>query len=159
MRERFGRFPAPPEKAVQVRPDHSALGRPAGETTERGTTMVNLNQTEIKRGGFARDRRTGAVVKVAEKGGRDWMVKPAYKTDGYWTAPENLVPARDPHEWTGRRWVGFLFGLAAGAVVAWHMYNDLTGHGFGSADAVSYSAPSGVLAMWLARVLSGNHKI
>jgi hypothetical protein len=112
--------------------------------------------TSIKRGGFAKDTRTGAIVKVTEKGGRDWMVKPAYKSDGYWTAPENLVPAKDPHE-PGAGWLfAFLFSVVAGAATAFSVYNDMTGHGFGSADSVAYSVPSGAVAMWLVRVLTQN---
>ena len=52
-----------------------------------------------QRGAFARDKRTGTVVRIAEEGmdGKTWMVRTAYKSDGYWTASADLEPARDPH--------------------------------------------------------------
>lgn len=119
--------------------------------------MVDLSQSRaLKRGGFARDRRTGAVVKVAEQGGRDWMVKPAYKTDGYWAAPADLVPVRDPHEWGWKQAVALLFALLAGAWVAYGHYADLTDHGFSGGDAFFSSVPGGIIAVWIVRVISRN---
>lgn len=52
-----------------------------------------------QRGAFARDKRTGALVRVTEEGmsGSDWMVRTVYKSDGYWAVSADLEPARDPH--------------------------------------------------------------
>lgn len=77
------------------------------------------------RGALARDTRTGQVVRVHEEGrGRsDWMVRPVYKSDGYWTRSEHLEPARDPHAWTPASVWGSLAFLALEAVAAWHTWN------------------------------------
>lgn len=112
----------------------------------------------IERGGFAKDKRTGTVVKVAEKGGRDWMVKPAYKSDGYWTAPDNLVWATDPHPANAKWLIKFLLAMLAGAWIAYSGFNDMTGHGFSGAEAFAYTVPGGVVALWLVNVLTGNHR-
>lgn len=98
--------------------------------------------TTVKRGGFARDIRTGAVVKVAEVGGRDLMVRPAYKSDGYWTAPANLEPATDPHPVTGRRFVALLLLMGVVCALSSGITRDLLGHGFGIWEALAYTAPA-----------------
>jgi hypothetical protein len=113
--------------------------------------MANLNtdQTPIKRGGFAKDRRTGAVVKVAEKGGRDWMVKPAYKSDGYWTAPENLVPVKNPYTWTGGHFVRFVLVILIASAMAYGAWSKMTGHGVGGEDAFWNAAlPTGLVGFF-----------
>lgn len=119
--------------------------------------MVDLsNSNTIKRGGFAKDRRTGAVVKVAEKGGRDWMVRPAYKSDGYWTAPENLVPIGDPHAWTGRQAFWTLVALLVSSGVAYRIFSEVTAQGLGTSDAIACCAfPTGVIALVLLMRLFG----
>jgi hypothetical protein len=73
----------------------------------------------VKRGGFAMDSRTGQVVKVAEKGGGNCMVRPAYKSDAYWTDESNLVQVPDPHAWKGGELVLLLFVLVACGLVGW----------------------------------------
>lgn len=110
--------------------------------------MVDLHQGRVtlKRGGFAKDQRTGQVVKVAEVGGRDYMVRPAYKSDGYWVAPEHLVPARDPHTWGVRHLLTALVVLAVAAWFAYGVFNDLTGHGISADHAFWQGAlPTGVV--------------
>lgn len=71
-----------------------------------------------KRGGFARDTRTGQYVRVTEEGmgGESWMVQTVYKSDGYWVDQKHLDPARDPHAWGGRELFKLLVVLA---VTAW----------------------------------------
>jgi len=71
-------------------------------------------EQKIKRGGFVRDRRTGAVVKVAESGGRDILVRPAYRSDGYWAPPESLEPVQDPHMWGWWHFAALFAVVAAG---------------------------------------------
>lgn len=56
---------------------------------------------KLRRGGFARDERTGQVVKVREIGGTDVLVRPAYRSDALWVPKADLHPVRDPHEWGG----------------------------------------------------------
>jgi len=102
-------------------------------------------RTQIKRGAFAKDTRTGQVVKVAEAGGRDVMVRPAYKSDGYWVSREQLDPAQDPHEWTWKTLFLFLVSLAMAAGSSYGMWTDMHRHGVPGTDAFVYTAPSGLL--------------
>jgi hypothetical protein len=103
----------------------------------------------VRRGGFARDKRTGAVVKVAEKGGRDWMVRPAYKSDGYWTGPENLTPVPDPHALVGWTLVRFFVVLAVAGAFAFRAYSDMTHQGLDTGSALGYTFPFGAFTMVL----------
>lgn len=68
---------------------------------------------DLRRGGYAKDARTGQVVRVKEIGGTDVLVRTAYKSDGLWVLKDNLVPVRDPHEWTGSHLVRLLVLVAA----------------------------------------------
>lgn len=109
---------------------------------------MQQTQPTLKRGGFARDRRTGMVYKIAEIGGRDLMVKPAYKSDGVWVAPEHLTAAKDPHDWTGKHLLLALLALAVSAWIAYGNFQDLTGHGLGASDAIWEGAfPSGTFVL------------
>lgn len=111
--------------------------------------------TRTKRGSFAKDTRTGQVVKVAEIGGRDVMVKTAYKTDGIWVDPAHLVPAQDPHAWTWKSLLWLLVALAAGVFTGYSLTQDFTAHGFATGEAVWYSVPGGFLSVWLVSYVSG----
>lgn len=119
--------------------------------------MVNVHAPVVlKRGGFARDRRTGMVYKVAEVGGRDMLVKPAYKSDGVWVAPEHLQAVGDPHIW-GLKQILVAFGvLALAAWVAYGVFDKLTGHGLSGSDAFWAGAfPSGTVVAMLFSSLFG----
>lgn len=120
--------------------------------------MVDLNtgRTALKRGGFARDKRTGQVVKITEQGGRDWMVKAAYKSDGYWVGPENLESTRDPHLWTGWHLVRFLAALGLALYCAYGMWTSLDGD---PASVFSASFCTGSFALVAAAKLFGVSRI
>lgn len=116
--------------------------------------MVDLNSRVLKRNGFARDKRTDMVVKIAEVGGRDLMVKPAYKSDGVWVAPEHLVPVDDPHAWTGKQVFWALVALGISAWVAYKTFSEVTAQGLGTSDAlVSCALPTGAMTLLLLHVL------
>lgn len=114
-----------------------------------------LRSTGLKRGAFMTDTRTGQVVKVAEIGGRDVMVKTAYKTDGIWVDPAHLKPAQDPHAWTWKSLLWLLVALAAGVFTGFNVSHDFAAHGFTTAEAVWYALPSGFLSVWLVAAVSG----
>ena len=103
----------------------------------------------LKRGGFARDNRTGQIVKIKEWGGTDSLVTQAYKSDGFWVNRTHLTAVEDPHAWTGWTLVRFLFSLAGAFVATAGVYLDHRHHGFGVADALVYSFPLWVLAVVL----------
>lgn len=71
---------------------------------------------DLKRGGYAKDTRTGQVVRVKEIGGTDVLVQTAYKSDGLWVQRTDLTPVRDPHEWTGSHFIRLLILVA---VTSW----------------------------------------
>lgn len=107
-----------------------------------------MNETRplLKRGGFARDARTGQIVRIAEVGGRDWMVRTAYKSDGYWADSSHLVPVQDPHIWTGKDLVLLVVMIMLAGWGAYSTYVDLTGYGVPGANAVtSGSLPVGAV--------------
>lgn len=107
-------------------------------------------QPVIKRGGFAKDRRTGMVYKIAEIGGRDMMVRPAYKSDGVWVAPEHLQAVQDPHIWGARQLLIALGIVAFAAWTAYSTFQNLTGQGVGGQDAFwSGALPTGTLLMFV----------
>lgn len=114
-----------------------------------------LRSTGLKRGAFMQDTRTGQIVKVAEIGGRDVMVKTAYKTDGIWVDPAHLVPVADPHVWGFKQLVWMLVALAAGVFTGYSLTQDFTAHGFATGEAVWYSVPGGFLSVWLVSYVSG----
>lgn len=86
-----------------------------------------------KRGGFAKDTRTGQAVRVTEEspGGEQWMVRPLYKTDGYWVARTHLEPGRDPHAWTYPNWVLALLLFAISGVTGGLIMNQISSLGGG----------------------------
>lgn len=101
-----------------------------------------------KRGGHAVDKRTGAWVKVAEEGLDDtFMVRPVYKSDGYWVRRADLTTGRDPHAWTGRHLLGVLVVLAVTGVLAWSVSNSLTDHGFTPWEALLHTLPDVACAL------------
>ncbi len=106
-----------------------------------------------KRGGHAVDKRTGAWVKVAEEGLDDtFMVKPVYKSEGYWVRRADLTTGRDPHAWTGRHLLGMLAVLVIAVVVGWSTYRDLMDHGVGTGQVIGYVlATEGVVLIVLPR--------
>lgn len=113
--------------------------------------MVNVHAPVVlKRNGFAQDRRTGMVYKIAEIGGRDMLVKPAYKSDGTWVAPEHLQAVADPHTPGVRQRLAALGVLAVAAWVAYGVFDNLTGHGLSGSDAFwSGAFPSGATVAYL----------
>jgi hypothetical protein len=118
--------------------------------------MVDLDTHGLKRGGYARDVRTGMAVKIAEVGGRDLMVKPAYKSDGVWVDPAHLRPIGDPHAWTGRQLFWLLVALLVAAGVAYRIFNEVTAQGLGTSDAIACCAvPTGAIALVLLTNLFG----
>lgn len=86
-----------------------------------------ITEQRIKRGGFARDRRTGQIVRVKEQGGSHWLVHPAYKSDGYWTETENLDVATNPHRYSGWHLLLMLGSLGIAVGTGWGLYQDLAG--------------------------------
>lgn len=111
---------------------------------------------KVKCGTYVTDRRTGQVLRLTEYGrGTDVMVKPAYKSDGYWTSMADLELAKDPHAWGWKQVVFALIALAIGVFTGFNVGHDLVAHGFSAGDAVWYSLPSGVLATWLVGILTG----
>lgn len=116
-------------------------------------------QPVIKRGGFAKDRRTGMVYKIAEIGGRDMMVRPAYKSDGVWVAPEHLQAVQDPHVWGTRQLLLTLVVLVVSGWTAYSVFQDLTGQGAGTWSAFQNGAlPTGAIMMVLLSSALGLHK-
>jgi hypothetical protein len=105
--------------------------------------------TRIKRGGFAGDLRTGQVVKVIEMGGQEAMVRPAYKSDGYWVDKNQLAPVEDPHAWTGKTFFLFLVALAMAVGSSYGQWTDLHRHGISGWDATVYTLPGGLLVFAL----------
>lgn len=102
----------------------------------------------IKRGGFARDGRTGQVVKVVEYGrGRDCRVAVAYKSDGYWCGWEDLSPATDPHAWGGKQGFLFLLTLVLAGLAAYFAFDTMTAHGLAWNMALVYAVPSGLVTV------------
>lgn len=92
--------------------------------------MTDLNANPgPKRGGFAKDRRTGQIVRVKEIGGTDALVHPAYKSDGFWVQKTDLVPVPDPHEWKPRHLLVLLALLAFTAFVCTSAWIALDGTG------------------------------
>lgn len=107
-----------------------------------------------RRGSYAKDLRTGQIVVVKEHGrGDDIMVRPAYKSDGFWLGRTDLVPAADPHVWGPRQGWAFLLLLFAAALPAFGVYSNLTDHGVSAAVAILDGAvPMGLLILgWLGR--------
>lgn len=108
----------------------------------------------LKRGSWARDRRTGQIVKVAEtRMGDDYLVRPGYRSDGFWVPWVYLDPAPDPHAWTRRdrlKAAGVcLLSLWAAASVVW----DVLRGDVGPVSAVVYGCCAAhvvgtVLAEW-----------
>lgn len=113
--------------------------------------MADLNANpRPKRGGFAKDRRTGQTVRVKETGGTDVLVRPAYKSDGFWVPKADLVPAQDPHRWTGMHLLGFLLVLLVQGVVSWGFWLTTAGDPFNRAVLVFTASLTtlGYLARW-----------
>lgn len=104
---------------------------------------------DLKRGGFAVDKRTGQIVKVAEIGGRDVMVRTAYKSDGLWTDPANLRPlSKDPHPWGWTHLVRLLVVLGAASWSAYCAYSKMRGHGVPFDDSLIQAAvPTGLILL------------
>lgn len=120
--------------------------------------MADLYQSRavLKRGGFAKDRRTGMVYRITEIGGRDMLVKPAYKSDGVWVAPEHLQAVTDPHVRNLKQVLSALGVLAIAAWVAYGVFDRLTGHGLSGSDALwSGAFPSGMVMVYLLGNLFG----
>lgn len=119
--------------------------------------MVNVHAPVVlKRGGFAQDRRTGMVVKITEVGGRDMLVKPAYKSDGVWVAPENLRAVADPHIWGVKQFLLALLVLAIAAWTSYGVFDDLTRQGVsGYAAFWQGSLPTGTVLVSLIGNLLG----
>lgn len=113
--------------------------------------MVNVHAPVVlKRNGFAKDRRTGMIYRITEIGGRDMMVKPAYKSDGVWVAPEHLQAVANPHTTSLKQVLAALGVLAVAAWVAYGVFDKLTGHGLSASDALwSGAFPSGATVAYL----------
>lgn len=113
--------------------------------------MADLNANPgPKRGGFAKDQRTGQIVRVKEMSGTDALVRPAYKSDGFWVPKADLRPVRDPHEWTGLHLLGFLLVLLAQGLVSWGFWLTTAGDPFNRAVLVFTASLTTVsfLARW-----------
>lgn len=82
---------------------------------------------DLKRGGYAKDTRTGQVVRVKEIGGTNVLVRTAYKSDGLWVQRMDLTPVRDPHEWTGIHLVHLLVLVAATSLLCTGGWMSLAG--------------------------------
>lgn len=80
----------------------------------------------VKRGAFAMDNRTGQVVRVAEKGGGNCMVRTAYKSDSYWMPEKELTPVPDPHAWKGGEMALFLVLIVFTAFLSWSGWRALS---------------------------------
>jgi hypothetical protein len=113
----------------------------------------------IRRGGFAQDKRTGQYVRVAEDGREaGWMVRPVYKSDGYWVQAEDLEPASDPHPWSRRDLVKLLLIVVAmlwtgsGAVYTVHHA------GLDWVHALAYGVSSGLVTGSVLSLLSGLYR-
>jgi hypothetical protein len=99
----------------------------------------------LKRGGFAKDNRTGQIVRVKEIGGTDVMIRTAYKSDAYWVQKTDLVPVPDPHAWKGGELAKFLLLLVFMAGVGWG--------GWAALDGVDDAWARGVYGIFLPDVL------
>lgn len=99
-----------------------------------------------KRGGFARDTRTGQYVRVTEEGmdGESWRVRPVYKSDGYWADRKHLDPARDPHAWGGRELFKFLIVLTATVWIGGSAGYSMRSAGMSWYDAIIYGGAVGL---------------
>lgn len=106
-----------------------------------------------KRNAFAKDRRTGQIVRVREEspGGTNWMVRTAYKTDGYWVGSADLEPAKDPHTWDRSKLVLFLTVLAVAFVSGWSTATEIGELGGSWVLIVSAGATS-AFGVWCALV-------
>jgi len=101
---------------------------------------------KLKRKSYAMDVRTGQVVRVEEQGGTNYMVKTAYKSDGYWCERSDLTPVGDPHIWTGRQLIGFLVVLIIVGLTVYGAFSVLTDHGLDGTTALLYALPDGFLS-------------
>jgi hypothetical protein len=112
-------------------------------------TQPSSTRTVLKRGDYAKDTRTGQVVIVKEHGrGGDVMVRPAYKSDGYWLGRTDLVPAKDPHAWTGKHLFVLLLLVLAASGLGWHATYELTRSGASLWTAITDGGvPTGLLAL------------
>lgn len=121
--------------------------------------MVDLNERKPfpARGAFARVRSTGQVVKVAEQGrGDDWMVRPAYRSDGFWIGSADLDPSRDPHAWTPGRLMALLAVSAVAVLLGVAAGHRMVTHGVPWGDAVVQAGvPSGALSWYVLMSLAG----
>lgn len=101
-----------------------------------------------KRGSYVRDPRTNQVLIVKEHGrGDDIMVRPAYKSDGFWVGRGDVVPAADPHRWGRAHVLVALLSLAFAGWRGWSVYDTLTGHGVDASTAVFAGALPTTLVM------------
>lgn len=107
------------------------------------------NQLRLKRGGYARDARTGQIVRIKEWGGTDALVAPAYKSDGQWVNRSQLTPVRDPHEWTSKTWLKFLVVLIIATLTAYGPFHAFRSHGISLADSLVYAFPAWLLLLGL----------
>lgn len=116
--------------------------------------MVDLsNGSTIKRGGFVRDTRTDMIVKVTEIGGRDVMVKPAYKSDGIWVDPSSLRPVADPHPWSWSHTLRTLVVVGLTVWLSWGMYDNLSAHHV--SNALGYTFGNGIFLLLAGQQIFG----
>lgn len=106
----------------------------------------------LRRGGFARDNRSGQIVKIKEWGGTDSLVAPAYKSDRYWVDRRHLTAVEDPHAWTGWTLVRLVMALVAALVASASMFVGLRNHGYAVADALVLSFP-----LWVCSLAAFTH--
>jgi hypothetical protein len=92
-----------------------------------------MTMTFPKRGGFAKDTRTGLTVKIHEESespeGSTWMVRVVHKSDGYWVSSANLRPAKNPYDWNRTQWMMLLVVLAVSAFAGYGAASEISNLG------------------------------
>jgi hypothetical protein len=106
------------------------------------------SEIKLKRKSYAMDVRTGQVVRIEEQGGANYMVRTAYKSDGYWCERSDLTPVGNPHLWSGGQLFLFLVVLAFCAWTSYSAFDTFTSQGMSNGYAFCYAVPPGILA-WI----------